>query len=576
LGATGSPFAPAPRVPALRCWLFAALALGCAIGSAPLLHSLNRQRDALGLTGLSEGTGGVPPEIVATAAALGPFRAVLIDLLWMRATELQDQGQFFELVQLYDWISKLEPRFPLVWEYMAWNFAYNISVKFSVRPAQETPSPDQPDPHELRWQWVNRGIEVLRDRGIRYNPRAYSLYRELAWIYSHKIGQTADDANVYFKIMLAMQMQAALGQPPYLERLKAIAAAPETEADLLRDPLMAALVGRVRDAGVDPFAKPLDLANRSADLPALARNVLDAPDQAPLVARLDAFLRAQHLRTDLKLDPSRMADLMVQFGPIDWRLPDALALYWANRSIDAAGVNRQDAVNADRIQFHSLTNLYRRGRLIVHPIEPGKPLVWIPAPNFEFLDRIVKLHQDDLVVFKGTPQEVPYHEGYLNFLREAVVDLYLSNQVRRAARFHRLLKEIGPEPKDQSLEDFITGRWDEIARTLNAEQCRNLLQSIYVRALDWASLGDLDQAAGQERLAQLLARIYERERPHLPLPHIREIKRAAFREALRRFQDFQIQRLREFYPEAVKDAEAEIEKEKEKQKERPSPVTRPK
>jgi hypothetical protein len=268
-----------------------------------------------------------------------------------------------------------------------------------------------------------------------------------------------------------------------------------------------------------------------------------------------------------------MVQLMERYGPVevpgkvlsvDWRLPDAHALYWANLSLEVAALalDREQAVNADRIQFHSLANLYRRGRLLVRPPEPGKPPTWIASPNFDFLDRIVKLHQADLDFFKG-PGEVPYHEGYLNFLREVIVDLYLSDKVSRAAHFHKMLKDIGPEPKNQTLDEFILGRWNEIAKTLNTEQCTKFLQEIYFRAYYWASLGDLDQAAGQERLAQLLARVYQRERPHLPLPPLREIRRAALRQALRIFQDFQVQRLRETYPQDVKYAEAEIEKERE-------------
>jgi hypothetical protein len=95
----------------------------------------------------------------------------------MRANDLQQDDKFFEAAQLADWITDLEPHFSQVWLFQAWNMAYNISIKFK----------DFPD----RWRWVERGIELLRDDGLRYNPDDVLIYRELAWFFQHKMGQTS-------------------------------------------------------------------------------------------------------------------------------------------------------------------------------------------------------------------------------------------------------------------------------------------------------------------------------------------------------------------------------------------------
>ena len=60
-----------------------------------------------------------PPLVTFTTVALGGFRGMLADFLWLRASRLQQEGQYFELVQLADWITKLEPRFTTVWAYHA-------------------------------------------------------------------------------------------------------------------------------------------------------------------------------------------------------------------------------------------------------------------------------------------------------------------------------------------------------------------------------------------------------------------------------------------------------------------------
>jgi hypothetical protein len=41
--------------------------------------------------------------------------------------------------------------------------SYNVSVQIPDLPA--------------RWPWVRRGIELLRDEGLRYNPHDPGIYR---------------------------------------------------------------------------------------------------------------------------------------------------------------------------------------------------------------------------------------------------------------------------------------------------------------------------------------------------------------------------------------------------------------
>lgn len=135
---------------------------------------------------------GSAPLVALTTGALGGFRGLLVDILWMRLISLQKQGKVFEIVQLADWITKLESQFSSVWAFHAWNMAYNISVLYA-------------NP-EHRWMWVQNGIQLLRDRGLKYNPHDTTLNRELGWLYQHKIGQTMDDMHLYYKKKLAAEM----------------------------------------------------------------------------------------------------------------------------------------------------------------------------------------------------------------------------------------------------------------------------------------------------------------------------------------------------------------------------------
>lgn len=202
-------------------------------------------------------TADVPPGLTFVIAGLGGFRGVVAEVLWFRASRLQDEGRFVELVQLADWITMLDPHAAEAWVYNAWNLAYNISVMMG-RP-------------EDRLRWVQNGISLLRDEALRLNPREARLYRELAWLYQNKVGDSLDQAHLAYKFALA-----------------------QTMAPLLR-----------ADGTVDP-----------------------APENRPRLAALH-------------LDAGRMAALEKRFGPLDWRLPESHAIYWADRGLDfASGTER--------------------------------------------------------------------------------------------------------------------------------------------------------------------------------------------------------------------------------------------
>src|SRR5512138_372930 len=90
-----------------RAVLLALVAL-LLVGAGFMQQSLNRDRDRLGLTRVQP-LENAPPVLAFTTVALGGFRGLISNALWMRATDLQDEEKFFEMAQLADWITKLEP-----------------------------------------------------------------------------------------------------------------------------------------------------------------------------------------------------------------------------------------------------------------------------------------------------------------------------------------------------------------------------------------------------------------------------------------------------------------------------------
>jgi hypothetical protein len=270
-------------------WLVLAVALiGLAGARNRPLNALKREHRLVRTDPLEN----APPIVAFTTVVLGGFRGILADLLWLHLSVLQEQGKYFELVQLADWITKLEPRFPEVWAFHAWNLAYNVSVLF-----------DQP---QDRWRWVRSGIELLRDEGIPYNPGEAQLYRELGWLFQHKLGADYDQAHVFYKQSWAREMADLLGGPP-------------TDFEALMS------------------AKPTD----------------------------PAYERAQKLLRHYKLNPAVMRDVDRAYGPFDWRLPYPHAIYWAWRGRPYAEGFERVAVTRMILQCQAAA--LRQGKLVTGP-----------------------------------------------------------------------------------------------------------------------------------------------------------------------------------------------------------------
>ena len=141
-------------------------AAACLAGAVMVGGPINYQRADLQLTYNRETDEAIPPQLALTQAALGSFRGIAVDVLWYRANKMKQEGKFREANQLAQWICRLQPRFEKVWVFHAWNMAYNISV--ATHTLQE------------RWSWVQKGINLLREEGIKANPKSVVMKKELS------------------------------------------------------------------------------------------------------------------------------------------------------------------------------------------------------------------------------------------------------------------------------------------------------------------------------------------------------------------------------------------------------------
>ena len=487
-------------------WITMALLIGGLLGLSlagrlhPRLLEMRRQAH-LNLAAPLENT---PPLVAFTTVALGGFRGLIADILWIRASNLQDDRKYFELVQLADWITKLEPRLTDVWAFHAWNLAYNISVLF-------------PNPAD-RWRWVRHGISLLRDNGLVYNPGDAGLFYELGWLFQHKIGAAYDQANVYYKKAWAAEMMTLFDgeRPDYEELLSAY----RSRKELVRNPEIVALLNRLRALGQDPFdPRLLDKSGLSAEVAAeLERS--GAAAQALLL-----FLRAQRLRETYKLDPLIMMEVDKEFGPLDWRMPQAHAIYWAYRGRSTA--TGFDAVALDRMIFQSLGDAFRQGRLFVDAANN----LFIPSPNLDLISKVLAAFDHAI---QAHPEQDTMKSAKANFLREAVVYLYLYNRQDQArAVLDELATEYPSEEYTHGLESFVLNTFSDRIANISERDAMALVESTAYQSLFWQALGDNGRATGYLNLSKLCWNTYMEPmqdagvKERIGLPPFDEIRRQA-------------------------------------------------
>ncbi|TVQ52373.1 MAG: hypothetical protein EA377_10325 [Phycisphaerales bacterium] len=440
--------------------LIAAIVLAIAAGGAgALLPGLLEKSDEHALRYTDVSVEGAPP-IVAIGTAIGALRGIIVDYLWIKINIRKEQGLYFDIMADAELITQLQPRFAAVWAFHGHNMAYNISV--TTHTEQE------------RWEWVNAGIRLVRNRGLRYNPNNLVLHRELSFWFAHKIEGVVDDAHLYYKREFAREWHYVLGEPPVdyesrIEWIRQIAEAPATLREAQRQtPEVRRLLERLNEEFV-PIARGgdrLDFDYRflmeygqweaikaqteTARILGLEERfrrtrpwfvtldqIAGDPELEEAWETLLLHIRKRVLLDDYNMDPQLMYEYTRDLGPIDWRHGQAHALYWSRRGMQIAErrVLKDDDIykvlNNDRQQMQAMQDLARSGRITFDPFTvewPGRS----PEPRwhdtiFDMFEHFYAKHYDT----RGAGGE-----GFINFLKNfmgsAIRELYRSGEWARA------------------------------------------------------------------------------------------------------------------------------------------------
>ncbi|MBL8999853.1 MAG: hypothetical protein JNK25_01800 [Phycisphaerae bacterium] len=457
--------------------------LVCVLTSMTLATGLTAIQGREKLVATDRAEEGQPWEVSA-GIAMGAFRGIFVNFLWIRANAMKEDGKYFDAIELASAITRLQPRFPRVWVFHAWNMAYNISVMTQTE--------------QERWNWVNAGIRLLRDKAIPANPNDILLHKELGWIFMHKIGGYTDDANAYYKRQLAQEWTIVLGPPPprtaadrdrehrikvMADWLSVIADAPARLEDVFAaNPAAAALADKIKALGIKLDEELLGryemhraskgsmyradylaalkarrkVETEPSPMERFAELVDDAGNEEAWKALLPT-IRKRLLIDQYKMDPDRMVRYTRKFGPIDWRHHGAHGLYWSHTGVENGFVritkdNRRDfdTLNTDRITVQSLQELFRTGEVYFDFFASmiGQYTLWIGAPDGHFVRAYGDLIDSEVRQRSWADQldargYSPLTAGYENFLRDSICFFYRRGDYAEAEHWLGKLRTYG-------------------------------------------------------------------------------------------------------------------------------------
>ena len=443
---------------------------------------LNTQRGELSNAYL-EPLQNAPPMLVLTTQALSGFRGIISSYLWLRANEAQLDKRYQEQMQLSQWVSQLQPTVPTVWVNRAWNMAYNLSVKY---PNQET-----------RWKYVQEGVRLLRDEGIKYCPQEPLIYHELAWIFQHKIGHNMDDHHRFYKQQWMNSMTAVLWEN-------------QDEAQALR--------------GVPNFDE-----------------LINPP--TPEVAA-----RVSNLRKIYKLDPREMKAVAMKYGRVtlpngdvvdalDWRIPETHSIYWAHMGLKRCANNpsRESAMRkVERIIYQSMMYAFERGKLIQDPAtgklgfqdvtkgmgavaggtDSGLKASWWTIPNLDITENTHKAYIEMVKranEMRGEDTYSTFESAHFNFMRRAINWFFYYHREDEAIKWLEICANRYPEkfvyypgytPGDGfkkgkvNLDEFVFYKYEDDLKRGNYEKTVGLIRGLLIR--HFLFLAEGDEVQGQK------------------------------------------------------------------------------
>jgi hypothetical protein len=218
------------------------------------------------------------------------------------------------------------------------------------------------------------------------------------------------------------------------------------------------------------------------------------------------------------MDPQFMKEVNERYGPLEWRLPEAHAIYWAAMGLKKAAENPskvkpEDLITLRRAVYQSMQMSFHRGRLVANPFVKAFEF----GPNLDIVPKVSAAYEE--AADEDKPNRDHIQKAHRNFLRDAVYFLYVNNRIADAAKWYKYLGEKYPNvhviegdtnslPSKVSLDRYAVSKVEEDISETSRDRVKSALEGLLVNAFMSLVVDEDQRAAGFKLLAGKIWQTY--------------------------------------------------------------------
>ena len=237
----------------------------------------------------------------------------------------------------------------------------------------------------------------------------------------------------------------------------------------------------------------------------------------------DQKARAKLLIEKYKMDPKFMKEVNDKYGPLEWRLPEAHAIYWGAKGLEAASnnptkVKLDDMITLRRLIYQSMLVSFQRGQLVDNPYAQAFEFV----PNLDIIPKVSFAYEQAAEEDKNNHDHIL--KAHRNFLRDAVYFLYEANRLRDSEYWYKVLTAKYPDkpvldddpkslPATMTFEDYAVKKVQEDVRETDSKRIISAIIGMVRHAYSELLLGQDERYTGYMLLAKKTYNTYESQIP---------------------------------------------------------------
>ena len=200
------------------------------------------------------------------------------------------------------------------------------------------------------------------------------------------------------------------------------------------------------------------------------------------------------------MDAGWMQKVDQTYGPLDWRLPEAHAIYWASIGMDRT--KKEDDVRRLRSAIYQSMQLsFQRGRMVLASNTPPRLM-----PNLAIAPKVDVSYREQIAdaAVRAPVLTNNMARAYKNFLRDVPYQFFIFNRVREGQEWLNYLREKFPDavPADETLAEFAVGRATENLTGQSQLKVEGLVRAFVAQSYYAALDGNKDEANAYMKRAE--------------------------------------------------------------------------